>query len=122
MPERAIWSIPVKQGEEHMIAAPGSGGLSVMLMQKQGAGEHKAATKEEYKKQYHIRTRILIIDDEPDLILTFRKVLTDKGFEQVETANNPTLALKNFKPGSYDLLIIDIVNARNGWIQSIRRN
>jgi len=122
MPERAIWSIPVKQGEEHMIAAPGSGGLSVMLMQKQGAGEHKAATKEEYKKQYHIRTRILIIDDEPDLILTFRKVLTDKGFEQVETANNPTLALKNFKAGSYDLLIIDIVNARNGWIQSIRRN
>jgi len=105
-----------------MIAAPGSGGLSVMLMQKQGAGEHKAATKEEYKKQYHIRTRILIIDDEPDLILTFRKVLTDKGFEQVETANNPTLALKNFKAGSYDLLIIDIVNARNGWIQSIRRN
>ena len=39
----------------------------------------------------------------------FRKALTDKGFEQVETANDPILTLKNFKAGSYDLLIIDIV-------------
>jgi DNA-binding NtrC family response regulator len=110
MPERAVWSIPVKQGDEHMIAAPGSGGLSVMLMQKQGAGAHKAATKEEeYKKQYHGRKRILIIDDEFDITLAFRKALRDKEFEQVKTVNDPILALKNFKAGSYDLLIIDIV-------------
>ncbi len=109
-PERGVWSIPVKQGEEHMLAVPGSGGLSVMLMQKQGAGEHKAATKEEeYKKQYHVGTRILIIDDEPDITLGFRKALRDKGFEEVETVNDPIFALKNFKEGSYDLLIIDIV-------------
>ncbi|MFZ0896897.1 MAG: response regulator [Candidatus Nitrosopolaris sp.] len=70
----------------------------------------KAATKEEeYKKQYHVRTRILIIDDEPDITLTFRKALTDKGFDQVETANDPILDVKNFRAGSYDLLIIDIV-------------
>jgi DNA-binding NtrC family response regulator len=56
-----------------------------------------------------VRTRILIIDDEPDITLAFRKALRDKGFEQVETANDPILALKNFKAGSYDLLIIDIV-------------
>jgi len=68
-PERSVWSIPVKQAEEHVLAVPGSGGLSVMLMHKQEAGENKAATKEEYKKQYHIRTRILIIDDEPDFNL-----------------------------------------------------
>jgi CheY-like chemotaxis protein len=106
IPERSIWSIPVKQGEEHMLAAPASG----MLIQKQGAEEHKVATKEEeYKKQYHGRTRILIIDDEPDITLAFRRALRDKGFEQVETANDPILALKNFKEGSYDLLIIDIV-------------
>jgi hypothetical protein len=73
MPERATWSIPVKQGDYHVIAAPGSGGLSVMLMQKEGAGVHKDATKEEgYEKQYHGRTRILIIDDEPDITLGFR--------------------------------------------------
>jgi len=80
-----------------------------MLIQKQGE-EHKTPSKgEEYRMQDHGRTRILIIDDEPDITLAFRKALRDKGFEQVETANDPTLALKNFKAGSYDLLIIDIV-------------
>jgi len=59
--------------------------------------------------RYHVRTRILIIDDEPDITLAFRKALRDKGFEQVKTINDPTFALKNFKAGSFDLLIIDIV-------------
>ena len=36
VPERTIWSIPIKPEEEHMLAAPGSGGHSVLLMQKQG--------------------------------------------------------------------------------------
>jgi DNA-binding response OmpR family regulator len=80
-----------------------------MLIQKQGE-EHNAATKEEeYMRQYHRRTKILIIDDEPDITLAFRKALRDKGFEEVETVNDPILALNNFKEGSYDLLIIDIV-------------
>src|SRR5690348_1587520 len=57
--------------------------------------------------RYHVRTRILIIDDEPDITLAFRKALRDKGFEQVKTINDPTFALKNFKAGSFDLLIID---------------
>jgi len=80
-----------------------------MLIQKQGAEEHKVGTKEENRKQYHVRTRILIIDDESDITLAFKKSLRDKGFEEVETVNDPILALKNFKAGSYDLLIIDIV-------------
>ncbi len=58
---------------------------------------------------YHRRTRILFIDDEPDITLAIRKALVGKGFKQVETANDPALALKNFKAGSYDLLVIDIV-------------
>jgi DNA-binding response OmpR family regulator len=80
-----------------------------MLIQKQGAEEHKVAIKEEHRKQYRAITRILIIDDESDITLAFRKALRDKGFEQVDTVNDPILALKNFKAGSYDLLIIDIV-------------
>jgi CheY-like chemotaxis protein len=110
IPVKTIWSIPIRSEEEHMLAVPGSGGFSGMLIRKQGAEENKAATKEEeYRRQHHWRTRILIIDDEPDITLAFRKALTDKGFEQVETANDPILALKNFKAGSHDLLIIDIV-------------
>ena len=80
-----------------------------MSIQKQGAEEHKVAIKEEHRKQYRAITRILIIDDEPDITLAFRKALTDKGFKQVETVNDPIFALKNFKAGSYNLLIIDIV-------------
>src|SRR2546421_4680554 len=80
-----------------------------MSIQKLGAEEHKVATKEENRKQYRAITRILIIDDESDITLAFKKSLRDKGFEQVETVNDPILALKNFKAGTYDLLIIDIV-------------
>jgi CheY-like chemotaxis protein len=109
IPERSVFSLPVKQEDEHMLAVPASGGFFVMLMQNQGTGEHKAATKEEYKKQSHVRTRILIIDDEPDITLSFRKSLKDKGVKQVETVNDPIIALSNFRAGSYDLLIIDIV-------------
>src|SRR5207245_3025512 len=64
---------------------------------------------EENRKQYRAITRIVIIDDESDITLAFKKSLRDKGFEQVETVNDPILALKNFKAGTYDLLIIDIV-------------
>jgi len=79
-----------------------------MLIQKQGAEQHKATTKEEYEKQYHRRRRILIVDDEPDITSSFEQALIDNGFE-VEIANDSLLALKNFKEGSYDLLFIDIV-------------
>jgi two-component system response regulator VanR len=53
--------------------------------------------------------RILIVDDEPDTTTVFQNALRDRGFEQVDTFNDPLIALKNFKAGSYDLLIIDIV-------------
>jgi two-component system, OmpR family, response regulator ChvI len=80
-----------------------------MLIQKQGTEEHKATTKEEYEKQYHRRRRILIVDDEPDITSSFKEALRDHGFEQVDISNGPLSALKNFKAGSYDLVIIDIV-------------
>ena len=48
------------------------------------------------------------MDYEPDITSSFKQTLIDKGFE-VDIANDSLLALKNFKAGSYDLLIIDIV-------------
>jgi CheY-like chemotaxis protein len=109
MPERSVWSIPIKPEEEHMLAVPGSGGFSVLLMQKQGREYSPETKEEEYEKQYHHRRRILIVDDEPDITSSFKEALRDNGFEQVETANDPLSALKNFKARSYDLLSIDIV-------------
>ena len=51
--------------------------------------------------------RILVIDDEPDVNIVLHKVLEKNGFI-VDSYENPLLALDNFKPHYYDLLILDI--------------
>jgi DNA-binding response OmpR family regulator len=51
--------------------------------------------------------RILIVDDEPDIISVFKLVLEMNGFE-VDTYNDPLSALANFKQNAYGLAILDI--------------
>ena len=51
--------------------------------------------------------RILLVDDEPDIIHAVAMILEDNGF-LVDSFTDPTLALSNFKPGLYDLLVLDI--------------
>ena len=51
--------------------------------------------------------KILLVDDEPDIIYSIKKVLEGNGFV-VDSYIYPTLALSNFKPGLYDLLLLDI--------------
>jgi two-component system response regulator ChvI len=51
--------------------------------------------------------RILLVDDEPDVTYTLEIVLERNGFI-VDSYTDPTLALSNFKPGLYDLLLLDI--------------
>ena len=51
--------------------------------------------------------RVLIIDDELDILYIVKAGLERKGFE-VDTYIDPKLALQNFKSGSYQLLILDI--------------
>jgi len=58
-------------------------------------------------KVIEMSKRILVIDDEPDVNITLRKVLEKNGFI-VDSYENPFLALENFKPYYYDLLILDI--------------
>jgi two-component system catabolic regulation response regulator CreB/two-component system response regulator ChvI len=50
--------------------------------------------------------RILVVNDETDINTTVRQVLEDKGFK-VDSYEDPRLALENFKPQYYDLVIID---------------
>jgi DNA-binding response OmpR family regulator len=57
--------------------------------------------------------RVLIVDDEPDITLTFKVGLEecyypDKRHFEAYTYNNPILALSEFKPNFYDLLLTDI--------------
>jgi DNA-binding response OmpR family regulator len=48
-----------------------------------------------------------LIDDEPDIIYSIKRVLEINEF-LVDSYTDPTLALSNFKPGLYDLLLLDI--------------
>ena len=51
--------------------------------------------------------RILLVDDEPDVIYTIKNLLEDNGFE-VDTFNDPITALKSYTANFYDLVILDI--------------
>ncbi|MFL6361720.1 MAG: response regulator [Nitrososphaeraceae archaeon] len=53
------------------------------------------------------RSRILLVDDDVDITTSLKIGLEDNGFV-VDTFNDPLLALSNFKPGIYDLLLFDI--------------
>ena len=50
---------------------------------------------------------ILLVDNEPDVTITFKAILQDVGFI-VDTYEDPLIALSNFIPHFYDLVILDI--------------
>jgi DNA-binding response OmpR family regulator len=67
------------------------------------------------KKLSSFTKRILIVDDDPDIIFTFKKGLeaeneksSNKVFFKVNSYDDPLLALLEFKPDLYDLILIDI--------------
>jgi DNA-binding response OmpR family regulator len=51
--------------------------------------------------------KILVVDDEPDLTMLCKLALECHGFT-ADTINDPQKALSNYKPGYYDLVILDI--------------
>lgn len=51
--------------------------------------------------------RILLVDDNNDILITIKGSLEDNGFI-VDAFSNPLEALSSFKPKSYNLLLIDI--------------
>jgi DNA-binding response OmpR family regulator len=51
--------------------------------------------------------RILVVDDEADTNTALHEILEQNGFI-VDSYEDPFLALENFKPHFYDLLILDI--------------
>jgi CheY-like chemotaxis protein len=51
--------------------------------------------------------KILLVDDELDIAMTFKLTLESTGFT-VNAYQDPLIALSKFKPGYYDLVILDI--------------
>ena len=52
-------------------------------------------------------TKILIVDDEDDITLSFKRILEIHGFE-VDAFNDSKLALSKFKVNYYDIALLDI--------------
>ena len=54
------------------------------------------------------KRRILVVDNEPDITITLQIGLEAGGFD-VDAFTDLKLALSSFKPGLYDLVLIDIM-------------
>ena len=54
------------------------------------------------------KRRILVVDDTPDITLTLKAGLEASGPFEVHTFNDPEIALSSFKPGLYDLALLDM--------------
>lgn len=50
---------------------------------------------------------ILVVDDDIDITLLIKEGLEQKGFH-IESYNDPEVALREFKPDFYDLMLVDI--------------
>jgi len=65
------------------------------------------------KDKQRFGKRILIVDDDTDVTMTFKVGIEDINNDankriEVYTSNNPVVALSEFKPNFYDLLLVDI--------------
>ncbi len=54
------------------------------------------------------KKKILFVDNEPDITTMLKMALENAGFS-IGVFNDPLLALKNFKPKMYDLVILDVM-------------
>ncbi|HEY9387395.1 MAG TPA: response regulator [Nitrososphaeraceae archaeon] len=57
--------------------------------------------------QRKTKRRILAVDDDPDLTLTVKVGLESSRVFEVNTFNDPELALSSFRPDMYDLVLLD---------------
>ena len=103
--------------QQHLTEPPSYSFTDSNYPQSQGSNLHtivETETKVSLKPPFI--KRILVVDDDPDITLTFKAGLDGynygdgdkkKRFE-VYTYNDPLLLLEEFKPNFYDLLLTDI--------------
>ena len=51
--------------------------------------------------------KILLVDDEPDVLTSLKLGLEKRGF-QVDAYDDPLKALREFKPGVYEIVLLDV--------------
>jgi CheY-like chemotaxis protein len=87
-------------------------------LQNQESNSNTSTDIKRGTKEQSFLKRILIVDDDPDLTLTFKVGLEEYSYDsndkynkkrfEVYTYNSPSAALSEFKPHFYDLLLTDI--------------
>jgi CheY-like chemotaxis protein len=92
--------------------------LTLQQQQQQQKNQSVISNKEKEQLERKIRSqskRILLVDDNRDITLTFKQALEaeneksgNKTYFKVDTYNDTILALAEFKPNFYDLLLIDV--------------
>lgn len=60
-----------------------------------------------YRRLATVQARILIVDDEEDITSILKMGLEQAGFE-VRAENEPLKVLQYFKPGMYDMVLLDV--------------
>jgi two-component system response regulator ChvI len=60
------------------------------------------------KQSLKTKKRIMLVEDEDDIILLFKMILESDVGLKVDSFTDPFSALNNFKLGLYDLILIDI--------------
>jgi CheY-like chemotaxis protein len=64
--------------------------------------DQATTTRSEKKKK-----RVLLVDDEPDICMIYQMVLEDAGYQCIPYTD-PIKALRDFRIGYYDLILLDI--------------
>ena len=81
----------------------------------QNKPDKRQKLQERKQKTFPFTKRILIVDDDPDITFTFKKAFEEanrisgnKISFHIDAYNDPLVALSDFKPDLYDLMLIDI--------------
>lgn len=70
-------------------------------------GESKERKNEGSSSPGQKAARVMVVDDEPDIAAVFKEGLEMSGFE-VAAYTDPRKALADYRPGKYDLVLLDI--------------
>ena len=66
------------------------------------------------------QARVLVVDDNEDLLETFSMILKRRGFS-VDTAEDGVCAVDKFKMHHFDVILMDIVMPRMNGVEAFRK-
>lgn len=72
-----------------------------------GTASYKEVLRYLSKSKPGKKIRVLVVDDEDDILAVIKRGLELEGFD-VTTENNPDRALSEYRPGDYELVLSDI--------------